>query len=305
MDRPRDMTYVRSSLEESVEFSFLVNDRELFRIYPQTEETGEFKLYPNRNIHYNMESIMGHDPILLKGYGTITKFPQDPSSGIDWRALLENNTIISMLNTRYIFIKRPSTEEDFLEIIDDENYQLILDNGDLVVLRNLNCLPRFYFVREILEIDDIETARDILWNKKGLLYAGKFNPSDTALVENWEYPWNDFKAGEQDIEIVYYKNNSVKLNVTAEEDSFMVFSDNYYPGWSAFVDNEKTKIYRVNGILKGIIFPAGNHEVIFKYTPPYFFISGIVSIISFILIIGFSILLYIRNRERGLLTETD
>ncbi len=298
MDRPRDMTYLYSNLEESEEFDFLSDDEEIFRIYPQTEETGEFKFYPNRNIHYGLESIMGHDPILLRSYGTITKFPQDPSSGIDWRALLENNKIISMLNTKYIFIKRPSLEEDLLEIVEDKNYQLVLDNGDILVLKNLNCLPRFYFVKEVIEIDDIKVARDILWGEDEHGYGGEFNPSDTALVEDYDYNQHDFNSAGQNIEIIYYKNNSVKLNIVTKEDSFMVFSDNYYPGWSAFINGERTDIYKVNGILKGVIVPAGNHEVIFRYRPPYFMITGITSIVSLILIAGFSILFYIRKKRK-------
>jgi len=298
MDRPRDMTYLYSNLEESEEFDFLSDDEEIFRIYPQTKETGEFKFYPNRNIHYGLESIMGHDPILLRSYGTITKFPQDPSSGIDWRALLENNKIISMLNTKYIFIKRPSLEEDLLEIVEDKNYQLVLDNGDILVLKNLNCLPRFYFVKEVIEIDDIKVVRDILWGEYEHDYGGEFNPSDTALVEDYDYNQHDFNSAGQNIEIIYYKNNSVKLNIVTKEDSFMVFSDNYYPGWSAFIDGERTDIYKVNGILKGVIVPAGNHEVIFRYRPPYFMITGITSIVSLILIAGFSILFYIRNKRK-------
>lgn len=304
MDRPRDITYICSNLEESEEFNFLSGDKEIFRIYPQTTETGEFKFYPNRNIHYGLESIMGHDPILLKSYGTITKFPQDPESGIDWRALLKNNTIISMLNTKYIFIKKPSEEKEFFEIVEDKNYQLVLDNGNIIVLKNLKYLPRFYFVREVLEIDDIKMALDILWEKNESSYNSEFNPSDTALVENYNYHQNNFKSGEQNIGIIYYKNNSVKLNVITEEDGFMVFSDNYYPGWSAFIDGERTNIYKVNGILKGIIIPAGNHKIIFRYRPPYFVIAGITSIVSLILIVGISVFLYIRNKRKELYRKT-
>jgi hypothetical protein len=442
MDRPRDITYVSSNLEESEEFKFLSDDNEMFRIYPQTTETGEFKFYPNMNIHYSLESIMGHDPILLKSYGSITRFPQDPGYGIDEIALLRNNIIISMLNTKYIFLEHhkdleglmeeieksyyidsrvvfkfdenikkttvynknfttygeltltdtkrnlevfkfpvdiyankkymvsfyikgddtlkdvvhfdlygegyDNIEQEFyldlndigteykkinrvieteyipdlkniffriytnsegnflikdLEIIEVEinkerNYEYVPGSNDYIILKNLKYLPRFYFVNKVLEIDDIKTARDILWEENESGYKDEFEPSETALVENYNNDNKFFKQCEKNVEIVYYKNNSVKLNVFTEDDAFMVFSDNYYPGWSAFIDKEKTDVYRVNGILKGIIIPADSHEIIFKYRPPFFIITGTISALSLFSIVLFSILLYYRKRRK-------
>ena len=125
MDRPRSIPYVYNKLEDSQDFKFLREDKELYRIFPQS--TGdEFRFYPNMNIHYGIESIYGHDPLLLKSYGTITGFPQDPDYGIDEIEIVRNNVIISMLNTKYIFLQKPPDTEELLQKIEKNYY---IDSG--------------------------------------------------------------------------------------------------------------------------------------------------------------------------------
>ena len=68
--------------------------------------------------------------------------------------------------------------------------------------------------------------------------------------------------------------------------------------WQAFVDGSRTNIYRTNGMLKGIIVPKGNHEIVFRYRPPYFLLTGIVSTTSLFLILCTASYLFLRKRKR-------
>ena len=47
----------------------------------------------------------------------------------------------------------------------------------------------------------------------------------------------------------------------------LVVSDNWYPGWRAQVDGRYEGIWKVNTVIRGIVVPAGKHEVVMRYLP--------------------------------------
>jgi uncharacterized membrane protein YfhO len=46
-----------------------------------------------------------------------------------------------------------------------------------------------------------------------------------------------------------------------------VFSDIYYPGWTATVSGEDVPVARANYILRAIHVPAGKHELVMAFDP--------------------------------------
>ena len=42
----------------------------------------------------------------------------------------------------------------------------------------------------------------------------------------------------------------------------------YYPhGWKSFINGEEVSHYRVNYAFRGLIIPAGTHEILFRFEP--------------------------------------
>jgi len=65
----------------------------------------------------------------------------------------------------------------------------------------------------------------------------------------------------------------------------MVLSDTYYPGWKATIDGEEVEIHEAYGALRGVVVPAGSHEVRFSYHPTLVYIGAFLTL-SGILALG-------------------
>ena len=72
-------------------------------------------------------------------------------------------------------------------------------------------------------------------------------------------------SGEGRVEIVLEENGRVKANTSSKTEEFLVFTQNYLPGWRALIDGEEAKLYKVNSVFPGIFVPAGEHQVEFIY----------------------------------------
>ncbi len=183
------------------------------------------------------------------------------------------------------------------EIVRYYDYETVYEDDSTMILENKNFMPRFYFVSEIIDIDSLEEARSILWEEDTLWDYDRFDVKTSALVQDIDFNGIKFNTENTHVDIIEYKNNEVTLETTSEDDSFLVFSDTYYPGWRAYIDNIETKVYRTNGIVKGIYVPEGKHTILFKYVPSHFWVVFVVSLSSFIFIIAGMVVLVIKRKR--------
>jgi len=72
-----------------------------------------------------------------------------------------------------------------------------------------------------------------------------------------------------------YTPTKVTVDVRADKAGVLVLGDIYYPGWKVKVNGEKSKVLRVNGLLRGVYVKEGRSSVVFYYMPLNF-ILGLV-----------------------------
>jgi hypothetical protein len=91
-------------------------------------------------------------------------------------------------------------------------------------------------------------------------------------------------------EFISQSNNRLQLLVEAKEDSFLVLSDTYFPGWKAYVDGNPVKIFRANYNFRAVSIPPGKHEVKFVYNPMSVKLGALVTSLGIIgiLVMGLS-----------------
>ena len=100
-------------------------------------------------------------------------------------------------------------------------------------------------------------------------------------------------------QIRQYGSQQVEILAEMKRPGFLVLSDLYYPGWNAYVDGKKEKIYQADYILRSVFLEEGTHTVKFVYEPRLFgigiWISGSAALLIVILLLGKTIL---KQRKR-------
>jgi uncharacterized membrane protein YfhO len=423
-----DASYVYKEINDYSHLSFLMNEEEPYRFYPVVNMG---ILYPNKNLHHNIELVSGYDPLMLSDYNHLTGMVQMDRKEHAER-LMKNNNIISMLNNKYIiyfapedfdtfkekiekifyekvkdilttqnlenlesdgfisladnhfkteknnnslnYIKIPaliqnnksylisfeikanispensSSIEDSItidifdkhkgdslqefslvihefsgdfkkiyyvvllnDVSDEKNilfrvlsnhnndfeirnisideailhtyndYQLVnnnepFSNKDIIILKNNDYMPRFYFTENILNVDNFSEARNIIWEEEVIWDDDKFNFKKQTLVEGLDFEKKGFNISNAKIELIAYSNNEVVLKAENDFDGFLVFSDKYYPGWRAYIDGKEINIYKTNAIVKGVFIPKGSHIIRFNFLPSYFWLLLAISL---------------------------
>ena len=64
-----------------------------------------------------------------------------------------------------------------------------------------------------------------------------------------------------------YEPNELTYEVQSEKGGIVVFSEVYYPGWTATVDGQDVPVGRVNYILRAINVKPGQHSVVLTFKP--------------------------------------
>lgn len=82
-----------------------------------------------------------------------------------------------------------------------------------------------------------------------------------------------------------------------KNDTFVYFSVPYDKGWTATIDGASAEIINSGGMIL-VAVPAGNHNIVFKYITPGYYIGLAVSIISWLIFIVFCVLFYLRNKAK-------
>ena len=67
------------------------------------------------------------------------------------------------------------------------------------------------------------------------------------------------------MEVINYSANKIVLNVETSKRGLLVLTDNYYPGWNATIDGNKSDILKTDYTFRGLIVPSGKHIIEFTF----------------------------------------
>jgi hypothetical protein len=87
------------------------------------------------------------------------------------------------------------------------------------------------------------------------------------------------------VSMAHYAANRVILSTQLQRDGWLILADTDYPGWVATVDGEPTPIYRANVLFRAVQVSAGEHTVVFDYSPYWLVPGALVSAVSLLILL--------------------
>jgi hypothetical protein len=150
-----------------------------------------------------------------------------------------NPAVINMLNTRYVIV-----------------------NPDTLPEYNPDALGNGWFVDRLDYVDGADAEMAAL---------DSLNPRTTAVADRAFASTLGTDAIRPDsiayVRLTDYRPNRMTYDVGSSDGGVAVFSEIYFPGWTATVDGTPAEIGRVNYVLRAMRLPAGRHQVVMEFKP--------------------------------------
>ncbi|MCM1372474.1 MAG: YfhO family protein [Bacteroides sp.] len=135
-------------------------------------------------------------------------------------------------------------------------------DGEKAAVYNPHAMGNAWFAEDIHWVDNADDE---------LAALSADNLHRTAVVdEQFREALGEGVAGADStatVKLVEYDANRLAYDVTSRNGGVIVFSDIYYPGWTATVSDKEVPVARANYILRAIHVPAGQHRVVFEFDP--------------------------------------
>lgn len=166
-----------------------------------------------------------------------------------------------------------------LNMLNTKYFILPLQGGTTVALQNPYAQGNAWFVNKIVYVGDAnaEYAQVAKINLQTEAVADK--KFESALGQAIT---NDSTAT---VRLTSYQPNNLRYTVDSKNGGIVVFSEIYYPGWTATVDGTPTPIARVNYILRALMVKPGKHTVVFDFHPSSIRTTEIIAYISLVLLL--------------------
>ncbi len=151
-----------------------------------------------------------------------------------------------------------------------------------------------------------------------LLGLGRYDLANTALVytdqfdqfPDWPRPINHDKdsidaTNTDKIQLIAHRPDRLVYRSNTTQERIAVFSEAYYPyGWQVTIDGQQADVFRANYVLRSLIIPAGDHEIIFEFIPEVVRTGELITLSSTaLLVLVVLIMLLIQYRKHPLVRQ--
>jgi hypothetical protein len=165
---------------------------------------------------------------------------------------------LRLLNVKYVLSPVPLLQ-------DAGDFELVFTNG-MNIYRYKKCLPR---ALPVFDCEVESSPQKILAQVR----TNSFDPAKTLLLE--EQPstlpsGNDLNDADTNasLKIISYLPDEIKIQARMPRPGFLLLLDTYFPGWTATVNGQASRIYRADYDFRAVSLPAGTATVCFSYRPP-------------------------------------
>jgi hypothetical protein len=171
-----------------------------------------------------------------------------------------NPHVLNMLNTKYLIVPG--------------------EGGKPTAQLNPDALGNAWFVSDIDWVGTADEEMDAL---------DQVDPAHTAIIaRSFEPTLGNLKLAADSTataKLTKYTPNELTYTTRNAAEGLLVFSEVYYPGWTATIDGKPAELVRADYILRALVVPAGEHTITLEFRPQSIRITDYISYLCFGLII--------------------
>lgn len=209
--------------------------------------------FNENNTSYFHKSIGGYHPAKLRRYQEMIDKYIAPEMQTAMQAIANKGGVMSEVDGRKLF--------PILNMLNAKYFIVPLQGNATTSIQNPYTQGNGWFVDKLTYVADANAE-----------YAGvgKIDVSHEAVADKKFEPilgqtqTNDSTAR---VVLTKYEPNNMTYTVSSTKGGVVVFSEVYYPGWTATIDGQPAELGRVNYILRALNVKAGKHEVVLDFHP--------------------------------------
>jgi hypothetical protein len=249
--------------------------------YAVKDAQGEFKA------HSYVASLPLPNKIKIKGGEmAVERFAQSPNFSINiQRVSLMDGSRAYPLRTEWVKVGQQTEEialaEQHPAAADkvDNRWRLVGQTEWVDIFENARPLPRAWLATSEVVLTSMQELEVI---RTGKLPGGEaWDPLQTGLVEAATgVNFSGAQSGTRRAEVTHQEPNRFQVKTSATTPTLLILSENYFPGWRAYVDGRAVETLRVNYNLRGVALEAGDHAVEFLYRPYSVIAGAIISLLT-------------------------
>ena len=202
---------------------------------------------------YYHKSIGGYHAAKLRRYQEMIDAYVSKEMGKTMQAVSQAGGDMTKVNGDSIF--------PVLNMLNTKYFILPLQGGQTVPVQNPYAYGNAWFVNEVKYVNNANEEIDAV-SKLQLRHQAV---ADAKFKEQLgqSVPQDDTSI----VKLTQYKPNNLTYEVKSSKGGIVVFSEVYYPGWTATIDGQKAELGRVDYILRALQVKPGTHKVVLDFHP--------------------------------------
>ena len=246
--------------------------------------------FNENNTSYFHKSIGGYHPAKLRRYQEMIDKYIAPEMQAAMQAIGSKGGVMSEVDGRKVF--------PVLNMLNAKYFIVPLQGNATTQLQNPYAQGNGWFVDKLTYVADANAE-----------YAevGKIDVRHEAVADKkFEAVLGQTAANDSTASVVLtkYEPNNMTYTVNSAKGGVVVFSEVYYPGWSATIDGQPAELGRVNYILRALNVKAGKHEVVLDFHPSSISITETIAYTALaVLLLAICAALFVEWKKRKAANE--
>lgn len=234
---------------------------------------------------YFHNSIGGYHAAKLRRYQDMIDMYIAPEMGSLMQAVAQAGGDMSKVNGDSIF--------PVLNMLNARYFILPLQDGQTVPVQNPYVYGPAWYVDNLTYVDNANAEIE---------RVGKMDIRHEAVADK-RFEAQLKTAVKQDstsvVKLTSYMSDRLTYDVNSSKGGVIVFSEVYYPGWTATVDGHPVELGRVNYLLRAVNVAPGKHKIELAFHPKSVTTTETIAYVAYaVLLLAILLLAYIEYRKK-------